>query len=508
MGTKKNIVKKNNYKDSVFLMEIAGNLEKKEGINSTSLMMGTPANKKILEESDLLTPEGKKASENDLIIAIDAQDKETINNTLEDIENAFETDEDTDEKDIDPPTQEAALKKMKDINMALISVPGEYAAREAKKALDNNLDVMIFSDNVSLENEIKLKEYASKKDLLLMGPDCGTAIINGVPLGFANRIPEGNIGIVAASGSGLQEVTVTIAKQGAGITQAIGTGGRDLSKEVGGISMLKGLDILKDDPDTEIILLLSKPPHPDIAEKILEKAQKINKPFVVCFLGASEYKSKNNLNFTSTIEGAGIAASQLAGGEEINLPEYTADNVDSLLKEAAAKVGPQQKFIRGLYAGGTLCDEAIDILNRSGLDIYSNAGVEENFTLEDPFSSTEHTLVDLGEDEFTKGRPHPMIDLSLRNKRLLQESKDEDVAVILFDLVLGYAANPDPAGDMAETLGEISGKKVMVASVCGTDMDPQNFSKQVKILRDNGVIVLPTNAQAAKFTARIINEVN
>ncbi len=508
MGTKKNIVKKNNYKDSVFLMEIAGKLEKKDGITSVSLMMGTPANKEILRESNLLTVDGKAAGENDLIIAIEADTEKIITGTLKDIENFFNTDKDTQKKDVLPPTQEAALKKMKDASLALISVPGKYAGRETKKALDNGLNVMIFSDNVPLKEEIALKKYADKKDLLLMGPDCGTAIIDGVPLGFANKIPGGNIGIVAASGSGLQEVTVAIAKQGAGITQAIGTGGRDLSNEVGGISMLKGLEILKNDSDTEVILLLSKPTHPQIADKILREARKIDKPFVVCFLGSSEYESRNNINFTSTIEGAGIAAAQLASGKEINIPKYTIDNVDQILKKSADKIGQGQKYIRGLFAGGTLCDEAIDILNETGINVYSNAGVSKEFKLKDSFTSVKNTLVDMGEDEFTQGRPHPMIDLNLRNKRMLRESKDDRVAVILFDLVLGYGANPNPAGDMAETLQKISGKKVMVASVCGTAQDPQNFSKQVRILKQNGVIVLPTNAQATKFTARIINEVN
>jgi len=505
MGTKKNIIKKDNYKDSVFLMAIAGELEKLEDINSASLMMGTTANKEILETSDLLTDEGKDASENDLIIAIDADSPEIINKTLDIIEKKFNSTEDIQESStIAPPTIETALNINKELNFTLISIAGQYAAREVHKALDNNLNVMIFSDNVSLEDEILLKNKAIKKGLLLMGPDCGTAIVNGVPLGFANRIPQGDIGIVAASGSGLQEVLVTISKQESGITQAFGTGGRDLSKDVGGLTMLHGLNYLKEDSSTKVIVLISKPPHPDIAKKIISEAQKISKPIIVCFLGSKENTSHNNIYFTGTLEGAGIMASQLSKGLEINLPEFTIDNIEALIQETKNNISSSGKYIRGLYAGGTLCDEAINILEEFGIQPYANVGVEEDYRLDDPNKSLEHTLVDMGDDEFTRGTPHPMIDLNLRNKRILQEAEDAQVAVILFDVVLGYGANLDPAGAMKDTLLKIKGKKVMVASVCGTDLDPQNYTKQSNILKECGVIVLPTNAQAAKFTAKVI----
>lgn len=513
VGVKENIIKENNYKDSVFLMQIAGNLEKSQkDINAISLVMGTPANKEILKSSGLLTHNGEKADGADLIIAIDAKNQPSLNNALEKIEEMFSASTaggfSAESGPSAPSSIESAIKVFGGANFALISVPGDYAAREAHKALDSGLNVMIFSDNVSLEDEITLKNKAREKNLLLMGPDCGTAIINGVPLGFANSIPRGNIGLVAASGSGLQEVTVTISKYGEGITQAFGTGGRDLKKEVGGITMIQCLEFLKNDTDTKVIVLISKPPHHDIAKIILKKAsQPLGadiplKPVVVCFLGASDYSDEyENINFVGTLEGAAIKAVELAKGKQI-----TSNGIEDLVARTRESIPRRAKYMRGLYAGGTLCDEAIDILKKYKITPYSNVGNDMKYILADSSKSIQHTFIDMGEDEFTRGRPHPMIDGSLRNKRLLKESKDDEVAVILFDIVLGYGANPSPAGEMEDTLKSIKGKKILIASVCGTDSDPQNYSKQVEILEKYGVIVLPTNAQAARFAGEVIKK--
>ena len=542
MGIKKNIIKENNYKDSVFLMQIAGNLEKSQKeINAISLVMGTPANKEILKSSGLLTNTGEKADVSDLIIAIDAKDQPALDSALEKIEEMFSDSTAGGTSDLMGgglsalSSIDAAIKVFNGANFALISVPGDYAAREAHKALDSNLNVMLFSDNVSLEDEITLKNKARAKNLLLMGPDCGTAIIHHVPLGFANAIPKGSIGLVAASGSGLQEVSVIISKYGEGITQAFGTGGRDLKKEVGGITMIQCLEFLKNDPDTKVIVLISKPPHPDIAKKILKKASQLSgadfpseadlpsgaicslKPVVVCFLGASDYPAGadfpsdadfsleyENIHFVGTLEGAAIAATQLAKGEQVILHNFTVNGIENLISDTAKNIPHYGKYIRGLYAGGTLCDEAIDILKKYKITPYSNVASDIKYILSDSNKSIQHTFIDMGEDEFTRGRPHPMIDGTLRNKRMLKEAEDDEVAIILFDIVLGYGANPSPAGEMEDTLKSIKGKKVLVASVCGTDSDPQNYSKQVEILKKYGVIVLPTNAQAARFAGEII----
>lgn len=507
MGVK-NIIKKDNYKDSVFLMSISGEIEKHKGVNSVSLMMGTQANKEILAASNLLTDEGEAANENDLIIALDISSDDLLNDTLDFIEKKFNTtiEPDEDSSSVSPTSISNAVSINKNVNLALISVPGQYAAREAMISLDHGLHVMLFSDNVSLEDEIRLKKKAFEKDLLLMGPDCGTAIINGIPLGFANAVPSGDIGIVAASGTGMQEVSVTIAKYGSGITQAFGTGGRDLKKEVGALTMLQGLTYLIGDEDTRVIVLISKPPHPTVAEKVLKLAKNTSKPVVVCFLGSQGYQSSDNIIFTANLERAGIAASYLSQKKPLEYTEFTVSDIDILIDKASANIKPEQKYLRGLYSGGTLCDEALDILRNSGINSYSNAGNNEEYMIDDPFKSRENCLIDMGEDIFTRGRPHPMIDLNFRNKRIIEETEDTEVAVILFDVVLGYGSNPDPASSMKETLNRIKGSVILVSSVCGTDLDPQNYSKQVHILKECGVIVLPTNAQAARFAAKLIKK--
>src|SRR4030095_10708603 len=132
------------------------------------------------------------------------------------------------------------LERAEDADIALISVPGDYAAAEALKALAQGLNVMLFFDNVAIADERAIKLYARARTLLVMGPDCGTAIVNGVPLGFANVVRRGDIGLVAASGTGLQEVTCRIHNLGGGISQAIGTGGRDLKDAGGGMPVLQG----------------------------------------------------------------------------------------------------------------------------------------------------------------------------------------------------------------------------------------------------------------------------
>ncbi|MFC2048728.1 acyl-CoA synthetase FdrA [Elusimicrobiota bacterium] len=505
MGIKKNIIKENSYKDSVFLMQIASELEKMDIVTSASLMMGTPANKEIIKSSALLTEDGENASNNDLIIAIEAIDESSISTIIEIIEEKFSATVDFEsDSAFTPPTIESALKTFKEANFALISVAGTYAAREARIALDNGLHVMIFSDNVTLENEIKLKQIAYEKDLLLMGPDCGTAIVNGVPLGFANRIPDGDIGIVAASGTGLQEVSVTIAKSGGGITQAFGTGGRDLSRDVGGLTMLKALDYLISADTTRIIVLISKPPHPEVAAKIIQQSKSTSKPVVICFLGSAAKEPEDNIIYGSTLEATGIIAARLSKDLPPDVTEFSVENFDQMIKDAKKRIAESRRYIRGLYSGGTLCDESLDILKDSLITTYSNAGKDDEHRLDDLNKSIEHTLIDMGEDEFTRGRPHPMIDLSLRNKRILQEAADPEVGVILFDLVLGYGSHPNPAGDMNDTLAKIPDDIILVASVCGTEMDPQKYSKQVEILEKNNVIVLPTNAQAARFTAALV----
>jgi succinyl-CoA synthetase alpha subunit len=394
-----------------------------------------------------------------------------------------------------------ALARSPAANLALISVPGDYAAAEAMKALRLGLHVMLFSDNVALADEVALKRYADGKGLLVMGPDCGTAIVDGVPLGFANAVRRGAVGVVGASGTGTQQVTSLVHRRGGGISHAIGTGGHDLGKDVGGITMLRGLALLARDEDTKAIVLISKPPSPAIAREVIAAARKAGKPVVINFIGSTDDPSGGNLHVSRTLDDAASAAVALAKGRK---PSRASS---SPLKLPKLKFKRGQRYIRGLFSGGTFCYEASALLG----DVWSNAPVDPKRAIEDPWKSREHTLIDLGDDVFTRGRPHPMIDLRLRNERMLEEAADPQVAVILLDVVLGYGSHADPAAELVPTIEKAQGigrKKgrnlAVVASVCGTDEDPQGLEREEAALREAGVLLTESNASAARLAGAIV----
>jgi succinyl-CoA synthetase alpha subunit len=397
------------------------------------------------------------------------------------------------------------LEIMPGANLALISTPGDYAAAEAMKALRLGLNVMMFSDNVPAADEIALKRYADVHGLMVMGPDCGTAILGGVPLGFANVVRRGAIGVVGASGTGLQQVTCLIDRAGQGISQAIGTGGHDLSRDVGGITMLRGLEALAADKTTKVIVLISKPPSPEVAQKILDRARSAKKPVVVAFLGADPKSiAGRNLHPAATLEDAASAAAALAQGKK---PKPST----AVPKIKAPRLARSQKFIRGLYSGGTFCYEASLILGAALSPVSSNTPVGKAASMQDVWKSQGHALIDLGDDVFTRGRPHPMIDHRLRNERIAKEAADPETAIILVDVVLGYASHPDPAGVIAPVLkaAQARAKKgnrkiIFVGFVCGTEADPQNMAAQEKALADAGMILARSNAQAVRLAAKMV----
>jgi succinyl-CoA synthetase alpha subunit len=376
------------------------------------------------------------------------------------------------------------------------------------KALRLGLNVMLFSDNVSLADEVALKRAARERGLLVMGPDCGTAIIDGVALGFANAVRRGAIGVVGASGTGTQQLTCLVHQAGAGISQAIGTGGHDLHQDVGGISMLQGLDALARDAETKVIVLVSKPPAPAVAKAVLAAAVRARKPVVVTFIGAptSEIRGRN-LHPARTLEEAALVAVALASGRRPKRP------APARMRLPALRLSPKQRYLRGLYSGGTFCYEASALLGDALGSVWSNAPVDARMTLADPWTSRQHTLVDLGDDVFTRGRPHPMIDHRLRNERLLQEASDPEVAVVLLDVVLGYGAHPDPAAEMVPAIRKaqaIARKKrrtlAIVGFVCGTDDDPQGLERQEQALREAGVLLAASSSRAALLAAGIVEK--
>lgn len=505
-------IRKDAYYDSVFLMLASKTVKAVDGVIDVVASMGTKTNLTLLKEMGFDETVLNDARPNDLIIAAEADTEEIIQTAFEAVDEFLNKKSDLtdDEEAYKPVSLYNAIRFSDDSNLVLISIPGEYAAREARIALKNGLHVMMFSDNVSIEDEIELKALAVEKGLLMMGPDCGTAIVNGSPLCFANAVKQGNIGLVAASGSGLQEVTCCIDKFGGGVSQALGTGGRDLKDpRIGGAMMKMGIHALSHDDHTKVITVISKPPAQEVADAVLDTLRQSGKPCVVCFLGQEKTDPVDNLHFTQTLEEAAILSVELAGGaDEAMVP----DPVDTAFVEQEIKKKKDgQTYIRGLYAGGTLADEARVILENDGLSIFSNIQPDKALRLDDPKAAKDHTIIDLGDDAFTVGRPHPMIDPTIRNEQLEIELADPQTAVVLMDFVLGYGAHEDPAGVLGEFIEKAKNDDrvdlkaiTFIASITGTESDFQDMAGQKEQLEKLNCRVMPSNAQASRLAAQII----
>jgi len=509
------VVRKGLYRDSVQLLHISEQAKRIRGVLDAAIAMGTRLNKEILAREGLLLPEGEAAGENDLVIALRLEDGADEASILERVEELLTQGGGGDLEVYSD--LERALEIHRDINLALVSIPGQHAREVVMKLLEKGVHVHLFSDHVPLEHEVEMKRYAAEKGLLLMGPEAGTSIIGGAAIAFANSVRRGAIGIVSASGTGLQEVSTLIHRAGQGISHGIGVGGRDLSREVGGIMTLFSIDVLEEDRGTEVIVIISKPPSEDIARKVLERASAGSKRYVTCFVGGRIYGlgggAGGRVVQTRTLHAAALESVRALDQEgywrayrELSIGE----EIFSRIEEAASELREGQRYVRGLFVGGTLAYEAMAILEEYVGGIWSNTPLREGYRLPDPWRSYGNTVIDLGGEEFTEGRPHPMIDPSVRVKRVVEEAMDPEVAVIMLDFVLGYGAHPDPVGAHMEALrraveeAKASGRRIAIlAHVVGTDEDPQDLRSQEEALRRLGAIVLPTNALMA-FAAAMI----
>lgn len=508
----KTVIKKGAYFDSVALMQVAKKLNAVPGVLDSAVVMATKENKGIIKASGLLTPEILKAGDSDLAIAVSAK-------TQADLDAAFKAADELLNKKPAPSAGGAdrkaagldeAVNMLEGANLAVISVAGRFAGALAADCLEKNLNVMLFSDNVPVETEVALKKVGIKKGLLVMGPDCGTAIINGAPIAFANSVRRGNVGVVAASGTGAQEVTALVSNEGAGISQCIGTGGRDVKAEVGALTFIQSLKMLAADPGTDVLLLVSKPPAAEILKKIMAEIKKIKKPVVAVFLGGEIKEKIEDFYPAKTLEEAALKAACLGKGLKAGkAKELIYDmnlKAEALAKKEAAKK-KKSSCLRGLFSGGTFVSEAQVILPELIGQVKSNAPLDKKNKLMDSMKLSGHSVIDLGEDEFTVGRPHPMIDFTLRNKMIVSESARHEVSVLLLDLVLGYGSNLKPLDDILPPLAAaFKGNKELsiVASVTGTETDPQVRSKVVKALEAAGVLVMPSNAGACRLAGEII----
>ncbi|MBU5436956.1 acyl-CoA synthetase FdrA [Tissierella sp. MSJ-40] len=511
---KNTIIRKNAYYDSVTLMSLSSKILDLKGVEEAVVSMATEMNKELLQNVGLATEESHNAGNNDLIIAIKAENENSYEEALklaEELLNPKNKKKSKGKEEI-PKTIDMAMKQFQDANLAVISVPGKFAGREARKALENNLHVMLFSDNVTLEEEKELKEIAREKGLLVMGPDCGTASINNIGLCFSNEVRKGNIGIVGASGTGLQEVMVQIHRLGGGISQALGTGGRDLKEEIGGIMMIESLKALNRDENTEVIVLVSKPPAKSVEKKILEEVKSVEKPVVVCFIdGNREEENDSKAAFVYGLYEAAKKAVEIAGIDKKGIKEENSKLFEKA-NELKKILKPEQKYFRGLFCGGTLCAEALSILRGKFDHIKSNVAKDEREKLESITGYSGNILIDLGEDEFTVGKPHPMIEPTLRLDKIIEEAKDEEVALILLDFELGYGSHDDPVGvtikaiKEAKSIASSNGRQlIFVAYICGTDKDKQDYEKQRKMLEEEGVLMAESNMEAANIVIEILS---
>lgn len=510
----KTLVRENSYMDSILILSVSREMMAFPGVHNAVVVMATDMNKTVVDEFGGMTPEARRAGANDLIISLELEDESILAKVEARVKEIVAGKSDGGgEADVEYRTLSAAKTALPEANLCIISLPGEYALTEAKNALEKGLNLFIFSD-MPEDQELEIKQMAHARGLFVMGPGAGTAVINNISLGLMSKVRPGKVGIVAASGSGLQEVAVLVHNYGAGISQAIGTGGRDLSEKVGGIMFLQGIDYLADDPETNVIVLISKPPHPATARKIYEALPK-TKPVVIFFLGGDPEEIRSHGAYAPrTLEEAAQMAFALTNGEavsEIDIVSQDKADLAPIASAEKAKLDAGQKYFRGLFCGGTHSEEAVTLLQAFVPKMHSNIRFGRVALLEDRYFSLENALVDMGDEVFTKGRPHPVMDPSILVDRMIQEARDPEVGVILFDLLYGHAIHKDPVGAIEGALLEIrriekeEGRHIcVIVSLCGTDIEPQNVAEQARRLREYGVILQPSNAKAALLAGLIV----
>ncbi len=503
---KKIVVKKNRYIDSVTLMSVGDKIMKMDGIENAEVQMGTWANQELLTELGYELPEGTGAD--DLVMAVTGDTEEHLQEAIARIEDILEH-RDEEEEEHYSDLNEIDLEETP-FDLVQISLPGRYAYEEANKALDKGLHVFIFSDNVSLEEERKLKEKGREKGLLVMGPDCGVGMIGGVCLAAGSIMNPGPVGIVAASGSGAQEVACLLEQCGIGISSLIGTGGRDLYPEIGGIEMLQAMELLEKDEDTKVIVLVSKLANYQVMEKVLGAADDLTKPVVAVFLGGDEalFKGHKAVPAFSLEEAACKAAKLIQPDVKLNF-RYEDAEIEKIVADEMKQYDDKQKYFRGLYCGGTFTEEGLLYYSKiPGIKLYSNLNTKYAEKLEDSHVSVGHSILDMGAEDFTSEAPHPVFDPQLRIRRLMKELKDEETAVVLLDFITGPGVAEDPITPFVDAIRKAdTGRHITyIANICGSKQDPQNIVEKKKLLQDAGVIVTASSYESARLAGALMQE--
>lgn len=495
------VLKENSYQDSINLMLLTNHISTMKGVNKVQIMMGTDANKDIFNTAGLLSKEAEAAKASDMVVVVDSNDESVVKEVMEAIDKfladlSVKKDEGVQQF---VKSWQQAKEVMPEANMALISVPGIYAALEIENAIDNGLHAFVFSDNVPKDEEVRLKKKAHEKGLLVMGPDCGTGIVSNVPLAFTNVVRSGNIGIVGASGTGIQEISTIVEKLGGGVIHAIGTGGRDLSTEVGAITTKDALTGLAHHETIDVIVVVSKPPAKEVKDDVVKLLHSLGKPVVAIFLGEKPEYHEGNVYFAHTLEECAKIAVDLAKGEKVKTNYQNKSDIQPKDDEISGKT------VKGLYSGGTLAYEAAMLVSEA-LKLSSSTKEEGYMLKTDGFE-----IMDLGDDIYTQGKPHPMIDPSVRIEKLREFGADPKTGVILLDVVLGYGAHEDMAGQLAPVIKEIlkkaeseKRKLYIIGTVCGTKGDPQNYEKSQKVLEQAGMLVKESNTSALRTALNLM----
>ena len=513
-----NIVKRNLFRDSIQLMRLSEDAKRLEGVDDAVVSMGTDTNRRLLRDLGLLGSESRGTGDGDLIIAVRVRGGFAADEVMGRVEQLV----------MAPPhasggarirvlhSVKSAMEAVGGANLAIVSLPGKQAFEPTMELLRNGVNVHLFSDHVPLDQELRLKRYASSRGLLVMGPGAGTSIINGVGLGFANSVRRGDVGIVASAGTGIQEVSIMMDRIGLGVSAAIGVGGSDVSEQVGGLMMKDSLGLLERDGGTRLIMIIAKTPKAKVIREVMRHVEeRTTKRVVACFLGLDPPKTTDRrVTYAKTLHSAVHAVARASdGGAEKEFESLSPgfDQLATAARDLRASLGPKRKYVRGLFSGGTLAHETLLMFKELMGEAYSNTPLSDTFLLADPNVSRGNSIVDLGDESFTAGRAHPMIDPTLRRLRIAQEAKDPAVALVLLDIVLGYGSSEDPGGSLAGAIsdalrvkgGRGSGLGVM-AHVCGTETDPQSLKVQSKKLSDAGAILFSSNALLSAEAALVV----
>ena len=470
------------YADSVTLLQVSRTVQDIDGVLAAQVAMATGLNIEVLTEMGFDVP--GQATTNDLVVALRLAESAMLDEALSGVDRALldANRRDDGPSEVAPPrTTASALRRAAD-GLVLVSVPGANAFVEAMDALDAGNDVMVFSDNVPLEQELALKRTAEDRGLLVMGPDCGTAVVGGLGLGFANTVTPGPVGIVAASGTGCQQLLALLDHAGAGVASALGVGGRDLSTEVRGLSTREAMRRLDADPEVELIVVVSKPPDANVAAELAEYAATLSTPVQLALLGAGQPDLTSAAE--AVLDGLGRAR-----------PTWP-------VTPPGARLESRGGWLRGLFVGGTLCDEAMLIAAVQLGPVRSNTPLAPDLALGSDLTAATHTMVDFGDDALTAGRAHPMIDPTLRLDHLERAVTADDTAVVLLDVVLGHGAELDPAAALAPVISRA--RQPVVVTVVGTATDPQGLERQVSALAEAGAEVHLSNAGATRRAIELI----